>query len=146
MLVVIQDRGSEARGEEVDPAVIVVIEPDGIGHDRERIIAAAYAGRVGDLGECEIAVVVIEVILAARVGIGHEEVVEAVVIVVADSHGCAAGGEHPEDVGALAVEDARVMGGLDAGFGRDLFEVNFARRAGENWPYMYAEERDQRTS
>src|SRR5260370_3425099 len=89
------------------------------------MVTASDSCRIGHFGEGDIAVVVIEVALAAVVGIGVEEVVEAVVIVVADGDCGSAGGEHAEDIAVLAGENAGMMCWLDVRFGGDLFEADF---------------------
>ena len=78
----------EAADEEIEPAVVVEIEPDGAGGPVAFEDLGAEAGLFADIGEGAVAVVVIE--NRAAVG-GDEDVGEAVVVVVARRHAHAEG-------------------------------------------------------
>ena len=143
-VVVVEDRRAEADDEQIAPAVVVVVEPERVGDDRPRIVAAAHAGLRRDVGEREVAVVVKEVARRAVGRIGDEQIVEAVVVVVADGNRRAAGGEHPQHVGVRTFEHARVVADLDAGALGDLLEPNRGRSGGDVQPGRRGGDRDAR--
>ena len=78
---------AEAADEEIELAIVVVVEPDGATTPAGR----RHAGLVRHVGESAIAIVVIE--NAARV-LGHVQVGQAIAVVVAH--------RHPHPVGAAA--------------------------------------------
>src|SRR5271169_422926 len=74
-------------------AVFVVVDPGAAGVPACFGARLEEAGTLGDVGEGAVAVVVIENVLAV---VGDEEVVEAVVVVVADAAGLSPAGADVE--------------------------------------------------
>ena len=116
----VEDRGAEAGDQEVVPAVVVVIEKNRVGDDRARVVAAAHPRFLRHVGEVELAVlaypvIVQEVVSPAFRGVGEEEVLPAVVIVVGDRHRGAARGKHTEGRSVFAGEGPGVMNDPRAG-------------------------------
>jgi len=92
---VIQNRNPEARDQEVLAPIVVVVEPECVGHDGRRIVSTGNTRLLRDVGESEIAVIVIQVIGPAGIRIRDEYVIEAIAVEIAYGGGSAARGEHP---------------------------------------------------
>ena len=91
--------------EEIEMAVFVVVDPGAAGVPARFGAGLEQAGAFGDVGEGAVAVVVIENILAV---VGDEEIVIAIVVVVADAAGLSPTGADVEagtfgDIGEGAV-------------------------------------------
>ena len=123
-LVVIKDRRSKAANQEVFFAVIVVIEPKSVRHNGLGIVATSDPGFVRHFREGHIAVVVEQVVWLTVVGVGDEQIIKAVAIIVTGSGGRATGGEHAQNIGMLARKNPGVVARLNPGFGRDFREFN----------------------
>ena len=91
--------------EEIEMAVFVVVDPGAAGVPARFGAGLEEAGAFGDVGEGAVAIVVIENVLAV---VGDEEIVVAVVVVVADAAGLSPAGADVEagtfgDIGEGAV-------------------------------------------
>ena len=106
---------AEAHHEEVGPAVVVVVEPEGVGGGVRGVVAAGDAGLLRHVGEGEIAVVAVEVVLRGLSGVGDEEVLEAVAVEVRHGHGGAQGRVAGHDLGVGVLEGPVVVRNGDAG-------------------------------
>ena len=120
--VAVEQGRTEARHHQVLPPVVVGVEPERVGDDRARVVAAAYPSLDGDVAETRHAVgtgavVVQQMVALPGVGIGEEEVVATVSVVVADGDHGAAGGEHAQHVAVRAAELAGVVPQARAGRG-----------------------------
>jgi hypothetical protein len=133
--VAVEQRGAEARHQQVAAAVAVVVEPQRVGDDGVGGVAAGDAGRRGDVLEGQLAAlageVAQQVLRPSLAGIGEEEVVPAVAVEVAHRDRGAAVGEHLQHlgVGALAEVAGRV-GETGASRRADFLEAQDGGRRG----------------
>ncbi len=92
------------------------------------------AGLRGDVGECEVPVVVIQVILAVHRRVGDEEIVEAVAVVIGHRRRRAQRGVARHDVRVGILELPIVMRVRDTGFRGDVLEAGLNRSPGSGEP------------
>src|SRR5207245_4799045 len=101
---------------------VVVIEPQGGRGRIFFVVTVRHARRSPDIGKGKIAVVVIQMILAAGARVGYKNVFKAVVVVVAHGHSSAQPGITLHDRSIRIVELAWMMPVADPSLMRQIFK------------------------